>query len=141
MINCHTCHDIELGLPKIEEEDTMNEKYNEEKNDTIININSIFNLNLFSHDTKRETNTKLFKLMEECAYIMLEDPNIIEYFVYEERKFIMFNHYIIKYYLKHENNIFYKIERKYHPFTLKLIEKEKISEYHILNELIYYDHT
>ena len=139
MINCHTCHDIELGLPSIEEEDSFSKIKKNEKEDTIINISNILNPNLLSHNTKRETNTKLFKLMEECAYIMLEDPNIIEYFVTEEKRFIIFNHYIIKYYLKHENNIFYKIERKYNPLTLKLIEKEKITVYHVLNELIYYD--
>jgi hypothetical protein len=119
--------DIETGFFNIY---NKNKKDEDEINDNFV---------IFPQLSMKEINTKLFKLMEEAAYIMLEDLNIVEYFVYEEKKNTIFHKYLMKYYLRHKNNIFYKVEKKYDLHTQKSIENSKITEYETLNELIYYN--
>jgi hypothetical protein len=134
MLEYKSCYDIETGFFN-KEIGIQDEDKNEDEDE--INDNFV----IIPQHSMRETNTKLFKLMEKSAYIMLEDLNIVEYFVYEERKSTIFNKYVIKYYLRHKNNIFYKVEKKYDLYTQKSIENSKITEYDTLNELIYYDNV
>ena len=94
-------------------------------------------INYFTIKTNKEINTKLFKLMEKAAFIILDDINIKEYYVYEKRYFELFTSYVKKYYLRFNNNLFYKVERKYDLIYGNLIDNEKITLYDTLNEFIF----
>ena len=77
MLEYKSCYDIETGFFNKEIGIQDEDKDEDEINDNFV---------IIPQHSMRETNTKLFKLMEEAAYIMLEDLNIVEYFVYEEKK-------------------------------------------------------
>lgn len=140
-MSCVDMIDIELGLKYPDYNNILDENYdadNEIQIDTK-ETQDIFNYSasIFSISTMREENTPLFKKMVETAYILISDPNITEYFVYQETKHSFCNHYLIKYYLRHENNIFYKVVKKYYSNNYTKRDKDVITEYYTLNEFIF----
>jgi len=138
-MNCSSIVDLELGLSYLKQQEEIKQKEIEENNSIKNNIIEYYNksINYFKIKTNKEINTKLFKLMEKAAYKILDDENIKEYYVCEEEFIGLFNSFIIKYYLKYDNNLFYKIERKYDLIYDNLMEYEKITLYNTLNELIF----
>jgi len=139
-MNCSSIIDLELGLSYLKQQEEI-KQYEIKRNNSIKNnIIEYYNksINYLTIKTNKETNTKLFKLMEKAAYKILDDENIKEYYVCEEKYIGLFNSFIIKYYLKYDNNLFYKIERKYDLIYTHLMEYEKITLYNSLNEIIYY---
>ena len=79
--------DLELGLNDVKHQEL--EQNLKKKQNKYINIDFNFNfytsINHFSNKTNKEINSKLFKLMKKAAFIILDDINIVEYYVYEKR--------------------------------------------------------
>lgn len=136
--------DLELGLNDVkhqELEQNQIEQNPKQKQNKYINMDINFNfytsINHFSNKTNKEINSKLFKLMKKAAYIILDDINITEYYVYEKRYIELYTSYVKKYYLRFNNNLFYKVERKYDLIYDNQIGNEKITLYDTLNEFIF----
>lgn len=131
--------DLELGLNNVTHQEL--EQNLKKKQNKYINIDFNFNfytsINHFSNKTNKEINSKLFKLMKKAAFIILDDINIVEYYVYEKRYIELYTSYVKKYYLRFNNNLFYKVERKYDLIYGNQIDDEKITLYDTLNEFIF----